>query len=787
MTSDSAAPAAPDVPPTVLEARGLQRHFGAVKAVDHVNLSVREGEIYGFLGVNGAGKTTTIRLLMGIIAGQAGTIMLMGETSKRTTVRQKRRIGYVSQEQNFYPWMTCQQLGRFVGSMYPTWDKAEFKRLLDVFEIPASRRVSQLSGGMKAKLGLALALAPRPDLLILDEPTAGLDPVARREFMQIIVAQARQHRRTTFFSSHLIDEVERCADRVGILHGGRMRFEGGLDDLRSQVRRVVLPGEVLVEMPPEFECWREEPVDGCTTLTLRAEPDLIFGLLEKEIRQSRLALFMMLLFMGAGLWAILRSPMVMRMGGSAFDAGRMLLFVFMPLACVVLAQPVVAGEFRQRSQLFLEGLPLPRWRMLAVKYVLGLGMVWLVTLSIGVAAWWHTQGGEALTPRFIQLMAVKAMAWSAFCWSVCYALGFLGRYRMIVMLTLVISLVVLQAESGVVSRFGPFDLMGTRFAFERYVWPEKALWITGSLVAGTTALGFVLGLMRDASVATMLAERMSAREKVTIGIIAIMALMSVGFVQERKRDAGPVYLPGSLDVTKGAATVSVAAAVETLTEEEKQAVDACAHQMADMLGEMAEWLHCERLPPLFLVHRRDFDAEQTEEGGLDSRQGFMLRLNLTKGRIDDGKLREQIVWMMLRVYHHYRLPSDDAGWVLDGFAHWWPHRADEASLLAQSKDRKVSVIDLQRWLKVRADLGDTAAREYAASGIVALGKACGEDKRRAFIAAVLGPPTSHDVRGTIREALHPAPKVLTQTTGLTLEQLAEAWAHALKSNAEVKP
>lgn len=185
----------PDTPPAnVLEARGLKRHFGSVPAVDGVDLTVREGEIYGFLGVNGAGKTTTIRLLMGIIAAEAGSIALMGEVSPRTTVRQKRPIGYVSQEQHFCPWMTCSQLGRFVGSMYPTWDAAEFVRLLSVFEIPAKRKVSQLSGGMKAKL----ALAPRPDLLVLDEPTAGLDPVARREFMQTIVAQARQHRRTTF-------------------------------------------------------------------------------------------------------------------------------------------------------------------------------------------------------------------------------------------------------------------------------------------------------------------------------------------------------------------------------------------------------------------------------------------------------------------------------------------------------------------------------------------------------------------------------------------------------------
>ncbi len=263
----------------VMETRGLKRHFGGVAAVNGVDIKVHEGEIYGFLGANGAGKTTTIRLLMGIIAAEAGTITLVGETSRRTTVKQKRRIGYVSQEQTFYQWMSCRALGRFVGSFYPTWEAKEFSRLLELFEIPEKRRVSHLSGGMKAKLALALALTPKPDLLILDEPTAGLDPVARREFMQIIVAQARQHRRTTFFSSHLVDEVERCADRVGIIQSGRMRFEGRLGDLQREVRLLVLPGDAEVNLPPEFELWRQEPLGDHTHLTLRA-PSHVWDALE---------------------------------------------------------------------------------------------------------------------------------------------------------------------------------------------------------------------------------------------------------------------------------------------------------------------------------------------------------------------------------------------------------------------------------------------------------------------------------------------------------------------------
>ncbi len=258
---------------TVLEVRGLKRHFGRVLAVDGLDLNVISGEIYGFLGINGAGKTTTIRSVMGIIAPEAGTIRLVGETTKRASVAQRRRIGYVSQEQNFYPWMTCKALGKFVGSFYPTWDAGEFRRLLDVFSIPQDRKVSGLSGGMKAKLALALAVAPRPDLLILDEPTAGLDPVARSEFMEIIVAQSRQHQRTTFFSSHLIDEVERCADRIGIIHSGKMMFEGELSGLRDQVRCVFRPPEMVFDMPSHFESWRRRELDGVVQHTFCGTPE----------------------------------------------------------------------------------------------------------------------------------------------------------------------------------------------------------------------------------------------------------------------------------------------------------------------------------------------------------------------------------------------------------------------------------------------------------------------------------------------------------------------------------
>lgn len=222
----------------ILRTHDLRLSYGRHVAVDGLSLKVRRGEIYGFLGRNGAGKTSTIRMIMGIGVADAGTIEFNGETLRRIGNDQKRQIGYVSQEQFFYPWMTCQRIGKFVGGLFPTWDSGEFLRLMTVLDLPPNRKIAHLSGGMKVKLALALALSHRPEILVLDEPTAGLDPVARREFLDIIRRQAQQMGRTTFFSSHLIDEVERVSDTVGIIHRGRLRFEGPLDELARQVREV---------------------------------------------------------------------------------------------------------------------------------------------------------------------------------------------------------------------------------------------------------------------------------------------------------------------------------------------------------------------------------------------------------------------------------------------------------------------------------------------------------------------------------------------------------------------
>jgi len=265
----------------VLELRHLVKRYGRVEALSDLGLTVNAGEIYGFLGRNGAGKSTAIRIIRGITRATGGEVRIFGADGRADVIRLRQRVGYVAQEQNFYGWMNAEQLGRFLRGFYPTWDDGEYTRLVRHLELPPRRATQTFSGGMKVKLALALALAHRPELLVLDEPTAGLDPVARHEFLEMVRVQAGVGRRTTLFSTHLVDEVESAAQRVGIVDAGRTLFEGTVGELAAKVRRLRHAVEGPPPEPPPapgggdwsgwFRVLRDEVRDGQRLLAVEAK------------------------------------------------------------------------------------------------------------------------------------------------------------------------------------------------------------------------------------------------------------------------------------------------------------------------------------------------------------------------------------------------------------------------------------------------------------------------------------------------------------------------------------
>ena len=236
--------------PPVIETHTLTKHFGKQTAVDALSLAVPEGSVFGFLGRNGAGKTTTIKMLLGLLPPTSGDATVLGMVSTRDALEIKRQIGYVPEQHHMYPWMTVAELMWFCRPFYPTWDDEECSRLLDRFKLPREQKIEALSRGMIAKAALTLALAHAPQVLILDEPTGGLDVIVRREFLESIVRLIQELGKTVFISSHLLADVERVADHVAIIDKGKLLTQETVDSLKARVKRLRLsfdgeaPGEV---------------------------------------------------------------------------------------------------------------------------------------------------------------------------------------------------------------------------------------------------------------------------------------------------------------------------------------------------------------------------------------------------------------------------------------------------------------------------------------------------------------------------------------------------------------
>lgn len=233
-----------------ISTNGLTRRFGRVFAVQGVDLQVPTGSVYGYLGRNGAGKTTTIQMLMGLLLPTSGTVEVMGFDPFKQEVAMKRVVSYVPERVHLPEWMTVAGLMAFGSGVHPHWDKALAEELRTRLDLPADRKLGQLSRGMQGKAALLSALASRPRLLILDDPTMGLDALVRREFMESIVAALGDTGTTVFFSSHILEDVERVADWIGILREGRLVVQSSLEDLQARVRRVIATFAEPLTVPP---------------------------------------------------------------------------------------------------------------------------------------------------------------------------------------------------------------------------------------------------------------------------------------------------------------------------------------------------------------------------------------------------------------------------------------------------------------------------------------------------------------------------------------------------------
>ncbi len=227
----------------VVDVNDLSRRFGQRLALEDVSFEASEGRIYGLVGANGAGKTTLIKHILGLLRSKSGSVRVFGLDPVRNPEGVLRRVGYLSEERELPEWMSVDELMRYTQAYHPSWDTDYARELLATFNLDGSKTVKELSKGMRAQAGLVAAVAHRPDLLILDEPSSGLDAVVRKDILDAIVRTVADDGRTVIFSSHLLEEVERMSDHVTMIQEGRVAFAGELETIchshqRTNVRFV---------------------------------------------------------------------------------------------------------------------------------------------------------------------------------------------------------------------------------------------------------------------------------------------------------------------------------------------------------------------------------------------------------------------------------------------------------------------------------------------------------------------------------------------------------------------
>jgi ABC-2 type transport system ATP-binding protein len=236
-----------------LKTQDLCKTFGKKAVLNGASLQVPRGSVTGLLGSNGAGKTTLIRCLLGLAKPSAGSATVCGEESWDLSAQVKSRLGYVPQTPAHYAWMRVRDLIAYVGAFYPTWDQALADRLRQQWDIAEDARCGKLSPGEAQRLALVLALSHRPEILVLDEPAASLDPVGRRQFLAAVL-EATAEGVTVLLSTHLCADLERVADRIAVLKDGKISLQANIDALKEHVKRLRIINP---------RCWPQEiPIEG---------------------------------------------------------------------------------------------------------------------------------------------------------------------------------------------------------------------------------------------------------------------------------------------------------------------------------------------------------------------------------------------------------------------------------------------------------------------------------------------------------------------------------------------
>ncbi|MED3622600.1 ABC transporter ATP-binding protein [Neobacillus thermocopriae] len=272
----------------MIEMKNVTKSFDRLTAIENVNLHIHKGSIYGLIGSNGAGKTTIIKLLAGIYLQEKGEVMIDGQPVFEN-VRLKQKLFYIPDQPYFFSQYTTKQMARFYRNCYPTWDEERFQNLINAFEVDINKKIQTFSKGWQRQIAFILAFSVKPEILILDEPMDGLDPVVRRKVKNLMIHDVAEREMTILISSHNLREIEDICDHIGVIHKGTLIMQKELDELKSNVHKVQIaykdgvPEQLLNKLNP----LHSEKRGSVHLLIIRGEEEII----AKHIRQTNPVIF----------------------------------------------------------------------------------------------------------------------------------------------------------------------------------------------------------------------------------------------------------------------------------------------------------------------------------------------------------------------------------------------------------------------------------------------------------------------------------------------------------------
>ncbi len=524
-------------------------------------------------------------------------------------------------------------------------------------------------------------------------------------------------------------------------------------------------------------------------------------LLKKELWQNGLWFVLLGVLTVVFLGAFAVGSNISGAGGGTFAGIGAGLLLFFPIPMATLAYMLVAAEFRNRTQLFLEALPLPRWRMIAVKWVLGLFLAVSLALSGIAILWLFSIGEEILSVRFIGILATKAGLWAAFVFGFFFVMGFMGRYRIPIFFVLFLGFATLgNGELVRLGDFPPFALMHmSRFGFEREVWPVNQIVWTAAIVVGWVAFSFAIGLARDGTVAAKLGEKMSYREKMFIGAVLFGGLIGAMFAMEHQMKPEKFDLPGGVSEERSGVLVKISAIDPEHPVDEIVALGA---GLAESLAEKRDWLGISQQdwPSLYVTERVDMeneDGELLEPGYIanDEENSVLMYANFRAKEFEVKRFEAAVIGEMLQVYTLGRVAREHRWWLVCGMQGEWelgsldpaevePQKGDLWKKMAHDAvtEAGLEVGDVLGWLAYQEEVTWQSADAVAWMGMCYLKREIGEEKIQQLAREILVHRVKRkDSRAVLWDWFHPVPDTFEKVSGISFADFVKGWREYIET------